>query len=83
MLGEGHWFTGVLQDAEMLVFLKQHLHDDIIALASQRPFTNTVDKAQVVAHPTFPSKCEITVTNPAGMGSKCGIQVEQLRIPYR
>ncbi|KAF9107795.1 hypothetical protein BGX29_004854 [Mortierella sp. GBA35] len=81
--GEGHWFTGVLQDAEMLVFLKQHLHDDIITLASQSSNTYTADKAQAVVHPPFPSKCEITVINPAGMGSKCGIQVEQLRIPYR
>ncbi|KAG0272147.1 hypothetical protein BGZ95_012110 [Linnemannia exigua] len=76
--GQGHWFTGVLQDAAMLSFLNTHLYDNIITL----PPTKDEDIKAVVL-PPFPSSCVITVINPAGMGSKCGIQVEQLRIPFR
>ncbi|KAF9124931.1 hypothetical protein BGW39_007787 [Mortierella sp. 14UC] len=77
--GQGHWFTGVLQDPIMLSFLESHLHDNIVTLA---PTTNGEDIKAVVL-PPFPDSCVITVLNPAVMGSRCGIQVEQLRIPFR
>ncbi|KAF9966330.1 hypothetical protein BGZ70_002655 [Mortierella alpina] len=76
--GAGHWFEGVLHDDVMQAFLKQHLHDNTIAHSEKQE-----NRAMVVAHLPFPSEFEITVSNPAGMGSKGGIQVEQLRIPYR
>ncbi|KAK3839610.1 MAG: hypothetical protein J3R72DRAFT_492567 [Linnemannia gamsii] len=76
--GQGHWFTGVLQDTVMLSFLNTHLYDNIITL----PPTKDED-VKAVNLPPFPDSCVITVINPAGMGSKCGIQVEQLRIPFR
>ncbi|CAO3566462.1 unnamed protein product [Mortierella alpina] len=76
--GAGHWFEGVLHDNVMQAFLKQHLHDNTIA-----HFEEQESRMTVVAHPQIPSEFEITVLNPAGMGSKGGIQVEQLRIPYR
>ncbi|KAG9062426.1 hypothetical protein KI688_005341 [Linnemannia hyalina] len=78
--GQGHWFTGVLQDAVMTIFLQTHLHDTIVTLADENP---TREEVKTVVRPSFPDTCVITVVNPAGMGSKCGIQVEQLRIPYR
>ncbi|KAF9920816.1 hypothetical protein FBU30_009253 [Linnemannia zychae] len=73
--GEGHWFKGVLQDTLMETFLKEHLHDDLI--------TSAATEAKAVTLPPFPTKCVITVLNPSSMDSKCGIQVEQLQIPYR
>ncbi|KAF9277071.1 hypothetical protein BGZ68_009541 [Mortierella alpina] len=76
--GAGHWFEGVLHDNVMQAFLKQHLLDNTIAHSKER-----AESATVVTHPRFPSEFEITVLNPGGMGSKGGIQVEQLRIPYR
>ncbi|KAF9912082.1 hypothetical protein EC991_001028 [Linnemannia zychae] len=77
--GQGHWFTGVLQDEVMLSFLETHLHDNIVTL---EPTTEDKEIKTVVL-PPFPDSCVITVLNPAGMGSRCGIQVEQLRIPFR
>ncbi|KAG0373548.1 hypothetical protein BGX24_011557 [Mortierella sp. AD032] len=76
--GQGHWFTGVLQDVVMLSFLNTHLYDNIITLPPTRG-----EDVKAVNLPPFPDSCVITVINPAGMGSKCGIQVEQLRIPFR
>jgi len=76
--GAGHWFEGVLHDNVMQAFLKQHLHDNTIARSEEQE-----NRITVVAHPQIPLEFEITVLNPAGMGSKGGIQVEQLRIPYR
>ncbi|KAF9150478.1 hypothetical protein BG015_007724 [Linnemannia schmuckeri] len=78
--GQGHWFKGVLQDAVMIVFLQTHLHDTLVTLANK---SQSVEEVKIVVRPPFPDTCVITVINPAGMGSKCGIQVEQLRIPYR
>ncbi|KAF8948106.1 hypothetical protein BGZ47_006514 [Haplosporangium gracile] len=78
--GQGHWFTGVLQDAVMTVFLQTHLHDTLVTLANE---SQTGEEVKTVVRPLFPDTCVITVINPAGMGSKCGIQVEQLHIPYR
>ncbi|KAH7044264.1 hypothetical protein BKA57DRAFT_469111 [Linnemannia elongata] len=78
--GQGHWFTGVLQDAVMTIFLQTYLHDTIVTLADEN---QTGEEVETVVRPPFPDTCVITVVNPAGMGSRCGIQVEQLRIPYR
>lgn len=64
----------------MTNFLQTHLYDTIVTLADENP---TGEEVKPVVRPPFPDTCVITVVNPAGMGSKCGIQVEQLRIPYR
>ncbi|KAG9321131.1 hypothetical protein KVV02_005257 [Mortierella alpina] len=76
--GAGHWFEGVLHDNVMQAFLNQHLHDNTIAHSEDQE-----DRATAVTHPRFPLEFEITVLNPAGIGSRGGIQVEQLRLPYR
>ncbi|KAF9103079.1 hypothetical protein BGX27_010744 [Mortierella sp. AM989] len=78
--GAGHWFTGVLHDDIMLKFLKQHLHDDTVP---EEGTSRKQDSIASVAHPPFPSVFEISVINPAGMGSKGSIQIEQLSIPFR
>lgn len=75
--GEGHWFVGALHDGVMQEFLQQHLHDTVSGRVRGQI------KPQAVSHPPFPNEFEITVINPAGMGSKGSIQVEQLHIPYR
>jgi len=62
----------------MKAFLKKHLQDD-----TTPSNLDEWDKVRSALHPPFPNDFEITVINPAGMGSKGGIQVEQLHIPYR
>ncbi|KAG0312763.1 hypothetical protein BGZ99_009275 [Dissophora globulifera] len=75
----GHWYSGIMHDEVMQAFLKQHLHDNTV----QTSISGQDGSKTVAVHPPFPSAFEITVINPAGMGSKGGIQIEQLRIPYR
>ncbi|KAF9928531.1 hypothetical protein BGZ67_006948 [Mortierella alpina] len=70
--GAGHWFEGVLHDNVMQAFLNQYLHDNTIAHSEDQE-----DRATAVTHPHFPLEFEITVLNPAGIGSRGGIQVEQ------
>ncbi|KAF9985719.1 hypothetical protein BGZ75_002647 [Mortierella antarctica] len=70
--GAGHWFEGVLHDNVMQAFLNQYLHDNTIAHSEDQE-----DRATAVTHPRFPLEFEITVLNPAGIGSRGGIQVEQ------
>ncbi|KAG0364479.1 hypothetical protein BGZ54_007449 [Gamsiella multidivaricata] len=79
--GGGHWFTNILHDGTMQGFLKQHLHDDVVS-KSEGAVEDQYDKKAVV-HLPFSKSFKITVINPAGMGSKGGIQVEQLQIPFR
>ncbi|KAF8976537.1 hypothetical protein BGZ46_008181 [Entomortierella lignicola] len=79
--GREHWFVGILHDDIMQLFLKQHLHDDIVS--SKEGLSKNQHNTVPVTHPPFPRKFEISVINPAGMGSRGGIQVEQLYIPYR
>ncbi|KAG0302935.1 hypothetical protein BGZ98_007110 [Dissophora globulifera] len=74
----GHWYSGIMHDEVMQAFLKQHLHDNTV----QTSISGQDNSKTVVLHPSFPNSFEITVINPAGMGSKGGIQIEQLRIPY-
>lgn len=76
--GAGHWFTGILHDTFMQEFLRKHLNDD---LASSR--SKDLSPREIGAYPPFPSHFEITTINPGGMGSKGGIQIEQLQIPFR
>ncbi|KAF8938527.1 hypothetical protein BGZ58_000719 [Dissophora ornata] len=79
--GGGHWFDGILNDEAMQTFLKQHLHDDTISRTDGISVMRERVKAAV--HPQFPRTFDITLTSPAGMGSKGGIQIEQLRVPFR
>ncbi|KAF9182279.1 hypothetical protein BGZ51_004832 [Haplosporangium sp. Z 767] len=79
--GAGHWFTGVLHDDIMQAFLKEHLQDDTVSQAKEGATIQGTPVA--VVHPPFPKSFEIIVLNPAGMGSKGGVQVEQLRVPFR
>lgn len=65
----------------MQAFLKEHLQDDTVSQA--KGGTAIQGTPIAVAHPPFPKSFEITVLNPAGMGSKGGVQVEQLRVPFR
>ncbi|KFH61907.1 hypothetical protein MVEG_12241 [Podila verticillata NRRL 6337] len=76
--GEGHWFTGILHGTIMQEFLRKHLNDDLASSGS-----NDLSPREVGACPPFPSYFEITTINPGGMGSKGGIQIEQLQIPFR
>ncbi|GJJ75379.1 hypothetical protein EMPS_07737 [Entomortierella parvispora] len=75
--GEGHWFTGALHDGVMQGFLRMHLKDDVSSNLS------TATPAEEVVHPPLPKTFEVNLVNPAGMESRGGILVEQLRIPYR
>ncbi|KAF9309997.1 hypothetical protein BG003_009056 [Podila horticola] len=77
--GGGHWFTGILHGATMQEFLHAHLNDNVASSESAQD----VGHRQVGAYPPFPSIFEITTINPGGMGSKGGIQIEQLQIPFR
>ncbi|KAI1288890.1 hypothetical protein EDD11_009566, partial [Mortierella claussenii] len=79
--GEGHWFPGVLHDGIMQVFLRQNLRDSTVEEIEVAPAD--MGNAEAVRHPVLPKAFEITVINPAMTGSRGGIQVEQLRIPYR
>ncbi|KAF9896967.1 hypothetical protein BX616_006414, partial [Lobosporangium transversale] len=91
--GEGHWFTGALHDETMQKFLKGHLFDNITSGAVEASISHPFEDfgsyrdnrtgAKAVTLPPFPKSFEITVINPAGMGSRGGIQVEQLHIPFR
>ncbi|KAG0197352.1 hypothetical protein BGX28_009156 [Mortierella sp. GBA30] len=83
--GAGHWFEGVLHDDTMQAFLGQHLLDNsnVKTYLAQNTAGEERYPIKAVTYPPFPNEFEITVLNPAGMGSKGGIQVEQLRIPFR
>ena len=61
----------------MQEFLRTHLKDNV---ASNLSITTP---AEEVTQPPLPKTFEINLINPAGMGSRGGILVEQLRIPYR
>ncbi|KAF9301492.1 hypothetical protein BGZ74_006629 [Mortierella antarctica] len=77
--GEGHWFTGILHGTIVQEFLRDHLNDDVASSNNPRD----VGPREVGAYPPFPSHFEITTINPGSMGSKGGIQIEQLQIPFR
>jgi len=62
----------------MQEFLREHLHDDVASSSSK-----DLGPREVGTCPPFPSHFEITTINPGGMGSKGGIQIEQLQIPFR
>lgn len=63
----------------MQEFLRDHLNDDVASSKDPRD----VGPREVGAYPPFPSHFEITTINPGSMGSKGGIQIEQLQIPFR
>ncbi|KAF9168700.1 hypothetical protein DFQ26_002600 [Actinomortierella ambigua] len=76
--GLNHWFDGIMQGPPMEKFQQQFLHDTI---HNVKTLPGAVEPK--VAHPPFPSSFVITLLNPASMGTKGGIQVEQLRVPFR
>ncbi|KAG0022996.1 hypothetical protein BGZ81_008289 [Podila clonocystis] len=77
--GGGHWFTGILHGAVVQEFLRDHLNDDVESSKSSRD----AGLREVGVYPPFPSHFEITTINPGSMGSKGGIKIEQLQIPFR
>ncbi|KAF9417419.1 hypothetical protein BGZ94_009971, partial [Podila epigama] len=81
--GGGHWFTGIMQDSIMSAFLHTHLQDDIVKCGPQEEEGGDSTKRKGVEYPPFPDSFEITTLNPGSMGSKGGIQIEQLHIPFR
>ncbi|RUS26818.1 hypothetical protein BC938DRAFT_484077 [Jimgerdemannia flammicorona] len=65
----GHYWNGCLSDDVVTAFLDRFILPD----ADQR--TQEDDR--------FPHEFTITVANPAGTGSKGGVLIEQLGMPYR
>ncbi|KAI9104846.1 hypothetical protein DFS34DRAFT_219605 [Phlyctochytrium arcticum] len=65
---QGHWFDGVVNDEVLQQFLDKH-----------------VDKGLSSAHymPDLPDAFTITSINPASTGSKGGIRILQLEVPFR
>eukprot|EP00842_Homolaphlyctis_polyrhiza_P000096 jgi/Hompol1/1087/HPOL_002640-RA len=66
--GKGHWFEGVLNDQSVQSFLDYHLSPD----------TNPE-----LALPPLPTAFTIQTLNPASTGSKGGIRILQLEVPFR
>ncbi|KAG0226718.1 hypothetical protein BGW41_004100 [Actinomortierella wolfii] len=79
--GMNHWFEGILQGQPMEEFQQEFLHDTIHNVKAIPPHDGYEEPK--ATHPTFPSSFVITLLNPASMGTKGGIQVEQLRVPFR
>lgn len=74
---QGHWFDNVMSDMIMQNFLDQHL-------LSNTEFKNDNENSGNNSNGIiFPKKFTITLMNPASFGSKFGIKVDQLIIPYR
>ncbi|KAF9977868.1 hypothetical protein BGZ73_004623 [Actinomortierella ambigua] len=76
--GMNHWFDGIMQGPPMEKFQQEFLLDTI---HNVKTLPGSLDPK--VTHPPFPSSFVITLLNPASMGTKGGIQVEQLRVPFR
>ena len=66
--GQGHWFSGVLNDKPVQEFLKQQLD---------------INHNSSFSSPPLPNAFSISTMNPATTGSKGGIRILQLRVPFR
>ncbi|CAG8556557.1 9213_t:CDS:10, partial [Ambispora gerdemannii] len=79
--GKGHWFDGVLSDDKIQPFFDKHLYqkDENEGAINEAEFYRNFSKG------LFSQKKEFTLTliNPAGCGTKGGVQIEQLETPYR
>lgn len=65
---QGHWFDGVVDDDTMQSFLAAHLND--------------TDDPQL-SLPPLPDVFSLITLNPASTGSKGGIRILQLEVPFR
>ncbi|KAI9202381.1 uncharacterized protein BJ171DRAFT_514823 [Polychytrium aggregatum] len=66
--GQGHWFDGVVDDDETQQFLDRHIDLDI---------------NPGLPLPRLPDAFTIQTLNPASTGSKGGIRILQLEVPFR
>ncbi|KAJ1566197.1 hypothetical protein HK405_010803, partial [Cladochytrium tenue] len=66
--GQGHWFSGVVDDDEVQEFLNTYLD----------PKRNPG-----LPHPPLPDAFTVSTINPASTESKGGIRILQLEVPYR
>ncbi|KAJ3283781.1 hypothetical protein HDU79_008768 [Rhizoclosmatium sp. JEL0117] len=66
--GQGHWFTGIMDDDILSEFLDKHLDPE------KNPGLN---------HPPLPEAFTISTLNPGSTGSKGGIKILQLEVPFR
>jgi len=66
--GEGHWFTGIMDDAEIQAFIDNYTDPN---------------KGSRQALPAFPAQFTFSTLNPSSSGSKGSIAIQQLAIPYR
>jgi hypothetical protein len=64
----GHWFEGVLNDDTVQSFL-----DNL--LGKEEP--------KVIKQPALPHEFTIVTLNPSSSGSRAGIKILQLTIPFR
>ncbi|CAH1756508.1 258_t:CDS:10 [Entrophospora sp. SA101] len=74
---QGHWFDNIMSDTIMQNFLDQHLLSNT---ESNNDIENNSNNSNGII---FPKKFTITLMNPASFGSKFGIKVDQLIVPYR
>ncbi|KAI8833518.1 hypothetical protein BJ741DRAFT_551218 [Chytriomyces cf. hyalinus JEL632] len=65
---QGHWFTGIMNDDILQSFLDEHLD----------PLNNPGWQ-----HPPLPEAFTISTLNPGSTGSKGGIRILQLEVPFR
>ncbi|KAJ3196267.1 hypothetical protein HK101_009532 [Irineochytrium annulatum] len=66
--GQGHWFEGVVGDDILQEFLDRHLDPNL---------------NPGLPHPKIPEAFTLSTLNPASTGSKGGIRILQLEVPYR
>ncbi|KAJ3076034.1 hypothetical protein HDU98_005983 [Podochytrium sp. JEL0797] len=66
--GQGHWFTGIMNDDVLGTFLDQHLDPA---------------KNPGLSRPRLPKAFTISTLNPGSTGSKGGIKILQLEVPFR
>ncbi|KAJ3009455.1 UNVERIFIED_CONTAM: hypothetical protein HDU68_002701 [Siphonaria sp. JEL0065] len=66
--GQGHWFTGIMNDDILSTFLDKNLD----------PTLNPG-----LPHPPLPDAFTISTLNPGSTGSKGGIKILQLEVPFR
>ena len=71
--GQGHWFDGIMSDDLLQEFLNKTLNPVQLHAKSdgQLPL------------PPLPDAFTISTLNPASTGSKGGIRILQLEVPYR
>ncbi|KAJ3377818.1 hypothetical protein HDU84_008182 [Entophlyctis sp. JEL0112] len=66
--GQGHWFAGIMDDDELNDFLSQYLDPE---------------RNPGILFPPLQTAFTISTLNPASTGSKGGIKILQLEVPFR